>query len=140
VTGKGSFFPSLVSRPPVTCHLFLVIFMFRRVSKSIIFWSYGRTTWQYDVLCVLILAFVFLTPKTWFERGKLACAPAHQIGLETAQPLLIRVTGPSPAEPDAHDIERCARGITERPGLRVKSWRELRSTDGRTVGYEVDIE
>jgi hypothetical protein len=114
--------------------------MFRRVFKSIVFWSYGRSTWQYDVLCVLILAFVFLTPKTWFERGKLACSPAHQIGRETARPLLIRVTGPTPAEPDAHDIERCARGITARPELRVKSWRELRSTDGRTVGYEVDIE
>jgi hypothetical protein len=114
--------------------------MFRRVAKSIIFWSYGRSTWQYDVLCVLILAFVFLTPKTWFERGKLACAPAHQTGLETARPLLIRVTGPAPAEADAHDIERCARGITGRPDLRVRSWRELRSTDGRAVGYEVDIE
>ncbi len=114
--------------------------MLRRVLKSIVFWSYGRSTWQYDVLCVLILAFVFLTPKSWFERGKLACQPAHQNGLGAAQKLLIRVSGPPPAEPDAHDIERCARGITERPELRVKGWRELRSTDGRTVGYEVDIE
>jgi hypothetical protein len=114
--------------------------MFRRVGKSIVFWSYGRTTWQYDVLCVLILAFIFLTPKTWFERGKLACSPAHQNGLGAAPKLLIRAIGPTPAEPDAHDIERCARGITERPDLRVKGWRELRSTDGRTVGYEVDIE
>ena len=111
-----------------------------RAFKRIIFWSYGRTTWQYDVLCVLILAFVFLTPKSWFERGKLACTPAHQNGLGAAQKLLIRVSGTPPAEPDAHDIERCARGITGRPGLRVKGWRDLRSTDGRTVGYEVDIE
>jgi hypothetical protein len=36
------------------------------VLKRIVFWSYGRTTWQYDVLCLLILAFVFLTPKSWF--------------------------------------------------------------------------
>jgi hypothetical protein len=114
--------------------------MFWRVFKSIGFWSYGRSTWQYDVLCVLILAFVFLTPKSWFERGKLACSPAHQNGLGAAQKLLIRATGSAPAEPDAHDIERCARAVTERPDLRVKSWRELRSTDGRTVGYEVDIE
>jgi hypothetical protein len=111
-----------------------------RVFKKVILWSYGRTTWQYDVLCVLILAFVFLTPKSWFEWGKLVCAPAHQNGLEAAQKLLIRASGTTNAQPDAHDIERCARNITEHPDLRVKGWRELKSTDGRTLGYEVDIE
>ena len=30
--------------------------MLWRVFKKVILWSYGRTTWQYDVLCVLILA------------------------------------------------------------------------------------
>ena len=117
-------------------------FMLRRVFKNIAFWSYGRTSWQYDVLCVLILAFVFLTPKSWFEKGKLSCTQAHQNGLEAAQKLLIRASaGAAAAEPpDAHDIERCARKITRRPELRVKGWRELRSTDSRTVAYEVDIE
>jgi hypothetical protein len=114
--------------------------MLWRGFKKIVFWSYGRTTWQYDVLCVLILAFVFLTPKGWFERGKLACPPAHQNGIQAAQKLLIRTAGATDAQPDAHDIERCARKITERPGLRVIGWRELKSTDGRTVAYEVDIE
>ena len=114
--------------------------MLLRVLKNIIFWSYGRTTWQYDVLCVLILAFVFLTPKGWFERGKLSCTPAHQNGFGAAQKLLIRSSGAASVQPDAHDVERCARRITDRPGLRVKGWRELKSTDGRTVAYEVDIE
>jgi hypothetical protein len=113
--------------------------MLWNVFKKVILWSYGRTTWQYDVLCVAILAFVFLTPKGWFEWGELACAPAHQSGLGAAQKLLIRTTGAA-AQPDAHDIERCARRITGEPGLRVKGWRELRSTDGRTVAFEVDIE
>jgi len=35
--------------------------------KKILFWSYDRGTWQYDVLCVLILAFIFLTPNGLFE-------------------------------------------------------------------------
>jgi hypothetical protein len=113
--------------------------MLWRVFKKVILWSYGRTTWQYDVLCVLILAFVFLTPKGWFEWGELACAPAHQNVLGAAQKLLIRTTGGA-ANPDAHDIERCARRITGEPALRVRGWRELRSTDGRTVGFEVDTE
>jgi hypothetical protein len=36
--------------------------------KSIILWKYERASWQWDVLCLLILAFIFLTPKTWFDR------------------------------------------------------------------------
>ena len=114
--------------------------MFWLVFKSIAFWSYGRTTWQYDVLCVLILAFIFLTPKSWFERGKLACTPVHQNRLEAAEKLLIRAANSPATEPDAHDIERCARRVTARPDLRVMGWRELKSTDGRIVAYEVDIE
>jgi len=35
--------------------------------KKILFWSYDRGTWQYDVMCVLILAFIFLTPNGLFE-------------------------------------------------------------------------
>jgi len=116
--------------------------MLWRVFKRIVFWSYGRTAWQYDVLCALILAFVFLTPKSWFERGKLTCTPAHQNGLEAAQKLLrIRATGATDAaRPGAQDIERCARKITDNPDLRVTGWREVRTADGRTVAYEVDIE
>src|SRR5437588_1786558 len=122
----------------VTCRIFHAppyiqkdSFMLWRVFKKIVFWSYGRTSWQYDVLCLLILAFVFLTPKSWFEWGKLACSPAHQNGLEAAQKLLIRTVGASAAQPDAQEVERCARKITGQPELRVKGWRELRSTDGR---------
>jgi hypothetical protein len=34
--------------------------------KSIINWSYERASWQWDVLCLVILCFIFLTPKAWF--------------------------------------------------------------------------
>lgn len=37
--------------------------------KSVIQWNYERGTWQYDVFCLLIIAFIFLTPKTWFEKA-----------------------------------------------------------------------
>ena len=32
-----------------------------------LFWTYERGTWQYDVMVALILAFIFLTPRTWFH-------------------------------------------------------------------------
>lgn len=41
--------------------------------RNIIWWSYERASWQWDVLCILIMAFIFLTPKAWFDkREKLA--------------------------------------------------------------------
>ena len=35
--------------------------------KKILFWSYERGSWQYDVMCVLILAFIFLAPNRFFQ-------------------------------------------------------------------------
>jgi hypothetical protein len=37
-------------------------------------WSYDRGTIPYDVLCVLILAFIFFTPRSCFQR-RAAAAP-----------------------------------------------------------------
>jgi hypothetical protein len=30
-----------------------------------LFWTYERATWQYDLMVVAILAFVWLTPPSW---------------------------------------------------------------------------
>ena len=40
--------------------------------KKILFWSYERGSWQYDVMCVLILAFIFLSPNSLFESRRTA--------------------------------------------------------------------
>ena len=32
-----------------------------------IFWSYERGTWQYDLIVLAILVFIFLTPRSWFQ-------------------------------------------------------------------------
>jgi len=36
------------------------------VSRAV-FWSYERGSWQYDVICAVILAFILLTPRSWFH-------------------------------------------------------------------------
>lgn len=33
----------------------------------IIYWRYKRGSWQYDILCALILGFIFLTPREVFD-------------------------------------------------------------------------
>jgi hypothetical protein len=59
--------------------------------KKILFWSYDRGTWQYDLLCVLILAFIFLSPNYLFRSGK-------PIGQKDVQPAAS--TGEVPTAPD----------------------------------------
>jgi hypothetical protein len=36
------------------------------VTRSV-FWSYQRGSWQYDVLVIAILSFIFLSPRSWFN-------------------------------------------------------------------------
>lgn len=35
--------------------------------KRFIFWDYRRASWQYDVMVVIILLFIFITPREWFR-------------------------------------------------------------------------
>jgi len=37
------------------------------ILKKIWYWSYERETWQYDVMCVAILGFIFLIPAAVFN-------------------------------------------------------------------------
>ena len=32
-----------------------------------VFWSYERGSWQFDVIVLAILAFIFLSPRSWFQ-------------------------------------------------------------------------
>ena len=58
--------------------------------KKILFWCYDRGTWQYDLLCVLILAFIFLAPNWIFNTtGRSTpdhAVPTHQVIKGTSQP------------------------------------------------------
>ena len=109
------------------------------IAKKILFWSYGRTSWQYDVLCALILAFIFLTPQAWFKTGEPAATLPHQNGSKAASKLFIPAEN-LPPKPDARDLERRARELTGRADCIVKSVREVKGARGRTVAFEVDIE
>ncbi|MGI8782676.1 MAG: hypothetical protein ACR2L2_03360 [Acidobacteriota bacterium] len=44
------------------------MYLVGRAIKRVLLWSYERGTWQYDALCLVILAFVFLTPRALFDR------------------------------------------------------------------------
>ena len=38
-----------------------------RVLWNAFFWTYERATWQYDLMVIAILAFVWLTPPDWLN-------------------------------------------------------------------------
>ena len=115
---------------------FAMKLLFRTI-KSILLWPYGRSTWQYDVLCVLILAFVFLTPKSWFEYSELGSGGQHPNRFAS----VYLSVGPQAVarEMDRGEIERRMRSMTNRPEAVVTSVREERDASGQIVAYEVDI-
>jgi len=100
--------------------------------KKATFWTYPRTSWQWDVLCVLILVFIFLTPKSWFENS--AYQRTHM-----TQATVVVDTDVVGTQLDKSEIEGRARQKAGRPGGQVRVLRELYDTSGKLIGYEVDI-
>ena len=41
--------------------------MIRLVVTRSIFWAYERGSWQYDLIVLAILTFIFLSPRAWFN-------------------------------------------------------------------------
>ena len=60
--------------------------------KKILFWSYERGSWQYDVMCVLILAFVFFAPNSLFHSNRSSAA-------DIVRPIVITSEEIGPIEP-----------------------------------------
>jgi len=101
-------------------------------AKRVFFWTYPRTSWQWDVLCVLILVFIFLTPKSWFENTAFQRSHATQ----TTIIMSADVIG---AQLDKGEIERRAKQLSGRANARVIALRERRDESGKLIAYEVDI-
>jgi hypothetical protein len=100
--------------------------------KKAVFWTYPRTSWQWDVLCVLILVFIFLTPKSWFENS--AYKRSHE-----GQMTVVMSTDVVGAQLDRSEIERRARQWANRPAGEVNAVRERTDASGKLIAYEVDI-
>ncbi len=103
--------------------------------KKLFFWNYARNTWQWDALCVLILAFIFLTPKSWFTNSERWTLSAHQKSTST---LLVGVDVVA-NEADSADLQKRIRTLTGRPDAEVIAVRKVVNQNGKLQGYEVDI-
>jgi hypothetical protein len=48
--------------------------------KNVLLWSYGRGTWQYDALCLMIVLTVFLVPSSFFgDRDRAKQQSANEV-------------------------------------------------------------
>jgi hypothetical protein len=113
-----------------------VILILSNLLKKLFFWNYARNTWQWDVLCVVILIFIFLTPKSWFGNGELRGSSAHQNVAVTT--VLIGSELIENAQ-DRGRAEQVVRTLTGRNDVQVLKVRAVMDQDGKTRGYEVDI-
>lgn len=106
------------------------------VLRKLFFWNYARNTWQWDILCVVILIFIFGAPKSWFENSEPGGPLAHQSPF--ASTVLV---GPELVEnaQDKGQLEQRVRALTGRNEAQVLNVRKVVDKDGKTRGYEVDI-
>jgi hypothetical protein len=55
------------AQPAATGALERVWGKIKLVIRRTVFWSYERGSWQYDLLVLAILLFIFLMPRGWFD-------------------------------------------------------------------------
>ncbi len=93
--------------------------------KDVILWKYERASWQWDVLCLLILAFIFFTPKTWFDKRE-----ATQVSR-----LIVKAIDFSP---DKSEMSKRVKELSGNPNAEVLEWHEKRDAKGE-IFYQIDI-
>lgn len=86
---------------------------------------------------MVILIFIFLTPKSWFDNGERPKAMAHPNPVLTKVVLAPEVVA---NEADKSNIEQQVRAVTGRADAKVMAVRKLVNADGRILGFEVDIQ
>ena len=95
--------------------------------KNFILWNYSRETSVYVIFCLAIVAFIFLTPKSWFVgSGTLATRTTV---------VTVKVTEVS-VEKDS--LQKRVREITGNGTAEIVGWRETTDANGERV-YEVEI-
>ena len=95
--------------------------------RKIILWSYERASWQWDVLCLLCLVFIFLTPKTWFDKRERLATQMSRL-----------IVKPAEFSPDKSNFENRVRELSGNANAEIIEWREKKNADGE-VFYEIDI-
>jgi hypothetical protein len=94
--------------------------------KRIVLWDFARASWQWDVLCLLIICFIFLTPKSWYENAK------------PSVPVRTATLSREKYSADRAQLEAAVRDPSGDPQAEILEARQRLKEDGRIV-YEIDV-
>jgi len=95
--------------------------------KKIILWEYNRETTIYLVFCLLIVAFIFLTPKSWFDKRE-------KLATQTSR-LIVKAQDFSSVESER---KTKVRELSGNPNAEIIDLKEKRN-DGGELYYEIEI-
>jgi hypothetical protein len=115
------------------------------------FWSYDRGTWQYDLAVILILVFVLLTPRNWFQDQPQVGLPAVRdqvqllsaIGNRQTYRVDARILAPpakTPAlENDLHNALQKSLPDLNNGRFSIAKIEAVRDEQGTVIAYQVEI-
>ena len=95
--------------------------------RKLVLWDHSRETSIYVIFCLLIVAFIFLTPKSWFDRREKLATRTSRV-----------IVQQSDFSPDPAVLQRRVREMTGDPNAEVVRWQETKNSLGETV-YQIDI-
>jgi hypothetical protein len=113
------------------------------------FWTYRRGSWQYDVIVIVILAFIFLTPRSWYapqpppqvtgflkNQGIIDLGRIKGNGIYIVDARLVRLRPGQKTEDAVRDIlsQRLQRPVT------VVSADEILDKNKTIIGYTVVVQ
>jgi hypothetical protein len=85
--------------------------------KRFILWDYPRGGWQYDVICGIILIFIFFSPRQWFRdqpriphASQITSLPSHGESVFWIESELVSAIPPS------QQLAQLSRELTARTG------------------------
>ena len=97
------------------------------IFKKLILWSYSRETSVYVIFCLLIVAFIFLTPKQWFDKREKLATQTSRVIVQAKD-----------FSTDKALLEKHVRELSGNPNAEIIEFREKRNGRGEVV-YEIDI-
>jgi hypothetical protein len=124
-----------------------------RILVRTVFWSYERGTWPYDVAVVAIVAFVLLTPKSWFhDQPQVGPPPSAALvqllnadtesGVSTYRVDARLIASPARTpqfDREIHDVLRKNVGELKGKSFEIQRLEPVRGGDGTIIFYDVSL-
>jgi hypothetical protein len=121
-----------------------------QILSRIFFWSYERGTRQYDIAVILIVAFVILTPRSWFRdrpESGVAATPDQvvlisQDGNRRTYRVDARILAPPTKlalQNDLHNALQDALPELKNGRFSIGKIEPLRDEQGSVTAYQVEI-